>query len=623
MTRDSIPRDDLYGELEVSRQASVAAIEAAYRRLVKQHHPDVARSDDVERIKRLNLAREWLTDLDRRRRYDVSRGMSPTSTIAHHTPNVDEATPGARRRPGPSTAEPATHASSEPARSFGVNANEVRIFLAGLRGLDSERARRVFDGRAVAHAKGYAAAKRAAARIGQAKRKTEWQLAREAASVIARGKLGDTTLSDQVVDVLADAAGAIAVRDLLSRHDFNVVLLPWTWTSARVEPAPNPAPRPTAPSPGAVASKVTEARPAAFTLAGAAPDGVPAERWAEAFGTRWPPPREPAATAAKVAPVAREPALAPSVAPKPADVPAASYAEAPSASATAATPAEQPTQKVSISDLGASPWQAVPEAEPESRDTPSRLARAVPALSLSARSAHPAPGRPVPARPPDRPTRGTATPAFALPSVSAPSLNPPRLRVPTWLPAAIAIAVFVVVAGALLGFGRPPAEQRVAGVTDAPTGGASGATAVVVAPGTSIGDPTGEPGVSDPGGETPGPGATEPPSGPGNGATEPPGPTQPGSTPRPTPRPTPTTAPPTPTPIPTPPPTPTPEPECIVPDLVGETLSAATAVWSAAGFSGSITADPPMQPNQRIGWQSLAAGSPESCSSGITVRKVA
>ncbi|MCI0347451.1 MAG: molecular chaperone DnaJ, partial [Chloroflexi bacterium] len=33
----------------------MAAIEAAYRRLVKQHHPDVARSEDLERIKRLNL----------------------------------------------------------------------------------------------------------------------------------------------------------------------------------------------------------------------------------------------------------------------------------------------------------------------------------------------------------------------------------------------------------------------------------------------------------------------------------------------------------------------------------------------------------------------------------------
>ena len=235
MTRDSIPRDDLYGELEVSRQASVAAIEAAYRRLVKQHHPDVARSDDVERIKRLNLAREWLTDLDRRRRYDVSRGMSPTSAISHHAPSGDDARSGTRSRPG-APSGPATDSPSEPVRSFGVNANEVRIFLASLRGLDSDRARRVFDGRAVAHAKGYAEARRAATHIGQTKRKTEWQLAREAASVIARGKLGDTKLTEQVVDVLADIAGAIAIRDLLSKADYKTVLLPWTWRSARVVP---------------------------------------------------------------------------------------------------------------------------------------------------------------------------------------------------------------------------------------------------------------------------------------------------------------------------------------------------------------------------------------------------
>ena len=232
MTRDSIPRDDLYGELEVSRQASVAAIEAAYRRLVKQHHPDVARSDDVERIKRLNLAREWLTDLDRRRRYDLSRGMSPTSAIAHHSPNGDDASSGARRRPSRPTTAAVPDASAEPARSFGVNANEVRIFLASLRGLDSERARRVFDGRAVAHARGYTAARRVAAQIGQSQRKNEWQLAREAASVIARGKLGDTTLTEQVVDVLADTAGAIAIRDLLSKADYKTLLVPWTWKAA-------------------------------------------------------------------------------------------------------------------------------------------------------------------------------------------------------------------------------------------------------------------------------------------------------------------------------------------------------------------------------------------------------
>jgi curved DNA-binding protein CbpA len=239
VTRDSIPREDLYGELEVSRQANVAAIEAAYRRLVKQHHPDVARSDDLERIKRLNLAREWLTDLDRRRRYDMSQGMSPTTPIAHRGSNGarNGTTYAADRfRTAPRAARVSDDAA-EPVRTFGANANEVRIFLAGLRGLDSERARRISDGRAVAHARNYSAARRAAAEIGQKQRRTEWQLAREAASVIARGKLGDTALTEQVVDVIADAAGAIAIRDLLWDADFKLLMLPWTWQSARVEPA--------------------------------------------------------------------------------------------------------------------------------------------------------------------------------------------------------------------------------------------------------------------------------------------------------------------------------------------------------------------------------------------------
>ena len=595
MTRDSIPRDDLYGELEVSRQASVAAIEAAYRRLVKQHHPDVARSDDVERIKRLNLAREWLTDLDRRRRYDASRGMSPTSAVAHHSSAGDDAAPGTRRRPGQRTAgsvpdaRSARDASSEPARSFGVNANEVRIFLAGLRGLDSERARRVFDGRAVAHTKGYTAARRAAAQVGQSKRKTEWQLAREAASVIARGKLGDTTLTEQVVDVLADIAGAIAIRDLLTKSDYKTLLLPWTWKSARVVPAKAPAPE----------VQATEAAPSTTAK----------------LGVRSRPGTAAAQTLAATAAAAAMPAAG------------AATAAAGGTSAAAATPVEQPTRRVSISDLGASPWQAEPESaaepapEPAPRSAPNRITRAAPSLSLSPRSS---PTHPVPARPgPERPGRRAAIPVVAVPGASIPSLNGPRMRVPSWLPAALAIAVFVVVAGALLGIGRPSPEQRVAGITDAPTSGTGGATPVIVAPGTSIEDSTADPGASDPGGVTPGPDATDPtdgPGGPGPGATQPPG-----STPRPTPQPP--TPPPAPTPTPpapptqtpAPPPTQTPEPQCIVPNLIGVTASQAPSIWAAAGFTGSITFDPPMQPNQRIGFQSLVPDSFEPCSSEITV----
>ena len=87
--------------------------------------------------------------------------------------------------------------------------------------------------------------------------------------------------------MLADAAGAIAIRDLLSRSYYKTLLLPWTWRSARVEPAAAKEP------PAADQSRLPatfEARPAPPQLAHAAPDAVPEGRWAEAFGTRWPPP---------------------------------------------------------------------------------------------------------------------------------------------------------------------------------------------------------------------------------------------------------------------------------------------------------------------------------------------
>lgn len=588
MTRDSIPRDDLYGELEVSRQASVAAIEAAYRRLVKQHHPDVARSTDQERIKRLNLAREWLTDLDRRRRYDVSRGMSPTSAIAHHAfgggaPGAAEA--GVRGRPAARDAASTPEPSPESTRTFGVNANEVRIFLAGLRGLDNERARRVFDGRAVAHAKGYAAARRAAREIGQSKRRTEWQLAREAASVIARGKLGDTTLTEQVVDVLADAAGAIAIRDLLSKADFRALMLPWTWKSARLDAAAAPP----ATAPQAAAAPGTAAKQPAASMQSAASMQPAEPKPREQKAPEQKAPEQTALEQTAPEPVPSRAAEAPAPdrnASKPATMPAA-------AGATAAAP------RISIADLGASPWKG-PDPTPAPPPEKSAFARTIP-LSPSARP-------------------NVASPSAPRPRPGLPALAPPSARRPRWLPAAVALAVFVAVAGALLGFGRPPTEQGVAALTDAPTLTAGGTSGPVTAPGSSIDGATPGPASIEPG-ATPGPATTERPGGgpgPGPGDTPPPGPTQPGATPQPTPPP-PTPPPPTPEP---PPPTPTPEPLCIVPLLLGATASAAPGIWETAGFTGPVIEEPPMQPNQRIGFQSLLPDSLEPCSSGITIHKV-
>lgn len=56
----------------VARLASVEVIDAAFKTLAKLHHPDVSATGGDERIKRLNLAHDWLTDPLRRRRYDNS-----------------------------------------------------------------------------------------------------------------------------------------------------------------------------------------------------------------------------------------------------------------------------------------------------------------------------------------------------------------------------------------------------------------------------------------------------------------------------------------------------------------------------------------------------------------------
>jgi molecular chaperone DnaJ len=63
--------------LGVSQQASEAEIKAAYRALVKRHHPDAGGDD--ESIVALNAAWEVLGDRERRRRHDHGRGLGRTA----------------------------------------------------------------------------------------------------------------------------------------------------------------------------------------------------------------------------------------------------------------------------------------------------------------------------------------------------------------------------------------------------------------------------------------------------------------------------------------------------------------------------------------------------------------
>ena len=82
--------------LGVSPLATEAQIKAAYRALVKLHHPDAGGDD--QRILALNAAWEVLRDGPRRRRYDAASGAAPadpTAEAATHVPVGKR-----RQRPG-------------------------------------------------------------------------------------------------------------------------------------------------------------------------------------------------------------------------------------------------------------------------------------------------------------------------------------------------------------------------------------------------------------------------------------------------------------------------------------------------------------------------------------------
>ncbi len=65
--------DNLYDILGVSRRASEDEIRQAFRKLAKEHHPDLnsGNAAAAERFKKISAANEILSDPDRRRQYDA------------------------------------------------------------------------------------------------------------------------------------------------------------------------------------------------------------------------------------------------------------------------------------------------------------------------------------------------------------------------------------------------------------------------------------------------------------------------------------------------------------------------------------------------------------------------
>lgn len=100
-----VPEFDLYGSLGVLTTATIDEIEMAFRAEAKRHHPDTSAepAGATGRMQRLNVARDWLTDPELRRRYDQVRGVGRSSATipvidplgawpdTHPSPSVDAA----------------------------------------------------------------------------------------------------------------------------------------------------------------------------------------------------------------------------------------------------------------------------------------------------------------------------------------------------------------------------------------------------------------------------------------------------------------------------------------------------------------------------------------------------
>ncbi|MDQ6675600.1 MAG: J domain-containing protein [Chloroflexota bacterium] len=92
---DSASTPDFYSVLQVDPRADQEIIEAAYRQLMKKHHPDVAGTDarlaaqHHQRAKLINQAHTVLGDPVRRQRYDAARASAGGVATPPRPPGAD------------------------------------------------------------------------------------------------------------------------------------------------------------------------------------------------------------------------------------------------------------------------------------------------------------------------------------------------------------------------------------------------------------------------------------------------------------------------------------------------------------------------------------------------------
>lgn len=96
---------DYYATLQVAPGASLAAIRSAYRRLAKEHHPDLNESAQAKaQMQAINEAWAVLGDAARRAEFDRGRarpGFAPQQAAWGHYANPQPARPARPRPAGP------------------------------------------------------------------------------------------------------------------------------------------------------------------------------------------------------------------------------------------------------------------------------------------------------------------------------------------------------------------------------------------------------------------------------------------------------------------------------------------------------------------------------------------
>ncbi|HEY2592742.1 MAG TPA: J domain-containing protein, partial [Chloroflexota bacterium] len=126
---------DYYAVLQVHPDADQEVIEAAYRQLMKKHHPDLA-GDDAQRIaehlaraKTLNEAYSVLRNPEQRRRYDEVRrtyGWNHRVASTGYAPRGQSPSSSAGAGPGAPSPDPSSRpAGSDPQSSHTSGSSSV------------------------------------------------------------------------------------------------------------------------------------------------------------------------------------------------------------------------------------------------------------------------------------------------------------------------------------------------------------------------------------------------------------------------------------------------------------------------------------------------------------------